>query len=78
MLHKKQEIEGIQRMRFKPDPETFYTLGEIEKEGVANIQTLRRWVNSGQLTGAKVGKGYMVKGSSLIDFMITGTDPRKG
>ena len=60
-------------MAFNIEPNTAYTLKEIE-EGlkVAKIQTLHKWVKDGRLPAKKMGRTWIVLGSDLLRIIGSG------
>jgi len=60
-------------MAFKPDPDTFYTIEDLANNGIAVPTTIRKWIKSGQLKATLVGRGYMICGADIRDFLLRGS-----
>ena len=60
-------------MAFNIEPNTAYTLPEIEQGlKVAKVQTLRKWVADGRLPAKKMGRTWIVLGSDLLRIIGSG------
>jgi len=60
-------------MPFQPEPGTFYTVEDLAESGIGSIITIRRWIKAGRLKASLVGRGYMIEGEDLRDFLLAGT-----
>lgn len=49
--------------------ETVYTVDEVAEMLKVKPLTIRRWLNSGELTGIKFGKIWRIKESDLEAFL---------
>ncbi len=66
-------------MAFKVDPNTVYTLKEIEDGlGWVKVLTLRHWIIAGKLRGAKMGRIWVVLGEDLLEAIRKWKNTGKG
>jgi excisionase family DNA binding protein len=45
------------------------TTEQVAKELQVNVQSVRKWINSGELEASQIGKGYRVSREDLRTFM---------
>jgi excisionase family DNA binding protein len=45
------------------------TTEQVAKELQVNVQSVRKWINSGELEASQIGKGYRVSKEDLHAFM---------
>ena len=47
----------------------FYSVKELSELFMVNVQTIRRWIETGRLTGKKLGHNYRVSDAALKEFL---------
>lgn len=51
-------------------PERFYTLDEAAEWLGFHRNTVRKWIESGELTASRLGKEFRIRQSDLDDFLL--------
>jgi len=60
-------------MAFQPEEKTFYTLSDVSEHLSVTIYTLRNWIKAGKLKASLVGRGYMIRGEDIQNFLTHGS-----
>jgi hypothetical protein len=61
---------------FQIQPGTYYKIADLAKAGVAGAAAIRRWIKSGDLKAARVGRDYVITGEEIQSFLARGSSAK--